>query len=257
MRGEVPVVEVRVGHDRLPRDLVERDVLRRQVGCGRDHQRVADPLRVADRPAQRLHAAEAAAHHRGELRDAEPVGEPRLRVDPVLDGDHREVAAPRPPGVRVERQGPRGAEAAAEVVHADDEEALRVERLARPDHVVPPADVVLVAGVVPGHVVRRVQRVADEHRVGLVGVERAVRLVRQLEPRQPLPARELQRLGELRELRLDDADGPARRGRGGGGAAGGGGERGHRTARHDVRQGRTRPAPRRVAAAGGRSRVPL
>ncbi len=94
VRGEVPVVEIRVGQDRLARDLVERDVLRRQVGRGGDHERVPDALRIADRPGQRLHAAEAAAHDRRELRDAELVGEPRLRVDPVLDGDQRESRAP-------------------------------------------------------------------------------------------------------------------------------------------------------------------
>ena len=94
VRVEVAVVEIGVGHDRLARDLVERDVLRRQVGRRGDHQRVADALRIADRPAQRLHAAQAAAHHRGEALDAEPVGEPRLRVDPVLDRDQREIARP-------------------------------------------------------------------------------------------------------------------------------------------------------------------
>ena len=49
-------------------------------------------LGIAQRPGQRLHAAEAAAHHRGEPLDAERVDEARLRVDPVLDGDDREVA---------------------------------------------------------------------------------------------------------------------------------------------------------------------
>ena len=199
-------VEVRVGEDRLPRDLVERDVLRREVRCGGDHQRVADPVRIADRPGERLHAAEAAAHDRGPAVDAEAVGEPRLRIDPVLDGDDREVGAPRLAGRRIVRRRAARAEAAAEVVHADDEEALGVERLARAHHVVPPADVVLVALVVAGDVMRRVQRMADEHRVAAVGIQRAVGLVRELERIERAPAGERQRLVETGVLRLHGAD---------------------------------------------------
>ena len=98
--------------------------------------------------------------------DAEMVGEPRLRIDPVLDRHQRKIGAPGLAGGRIDRQRAGRAEAAAEVVDADDEEAVGVERLAGPDHVVPPADVVRIALVVAGDVVRCVQRVADEHRVG-------------------------------------------------------------------------------------------
>ena len=89
----VAAVEIRVGGDRLARDLVERDVLRRELGRRRDHDRVADAVRVADRPLQRLHRAQAPAHHGGEGGDAQAVGEPRLRVHPVLDRDHGEGGA--------------------------------------------------------------------------------------------------------------------------------------------------------------------
>ena len=91
----VPAVEIRVGDDRLARDLVERDVLRREIGRARDHDRVAHALGIADGPLQRLHRAEAAADHGGEALDAEMVGEPRLGRDPVLDRHHREIGAPR------------------------------------------------------------------------------------------------------------------------------------------------------------------
>ena len=103
LRREVALMKIRVGQDRLSRDLVERDVLRRQIGRGRDQQRVADSLRITNGPCKRLHAAEASAHHCGELRNAQTIREPRLRIDPVFDGDQRKIAAPRTPGVRIDR----------------------------------------------------------------------------------------------------------------------------------------------------------
>ena len=52
---------------------------------------MAHALRVADAPLHGLHAAEAAADHRGPLPDAEAIGQPRLGVDPVGHGDDREL----------------------------------------------------------------------------------------------------------------------------------------------------------------------
>ena len=126
--------------------------------------------------------------------------------------------------------GTGAAEAASEVVDADDEEAVGVERLAGADHVVPPADVLGIVGVIARHVMRRVERMAHEHRVGGVGVQRPVGLVCDVVARQPLPAGELQRLCEGRDARLHLADRAAALlvGAGGGRAAGGGRKRGHR-----------------------------
>ena len=164
-RLEVTVVKIRIGADRLARHLVERDVLRGKIRRGGDHQRVADPVRIARGPRERLHAAQAAAHHRRPLPDAENIGESRLRIDPVFDGDEREIGAPGFAGGRIRRERSGRAEAAAEIVDADDEEAVGVERLAGTDHVVPPADVVGIVRVVAGDVMRRVERMAHEHRV--------------------------------------------------------------------------------------------
>ena len=192
----VAAVEIRIGHDRLARDLVEGDVLRRELRRRGDDDRMAHALRVGERPLQRLHGAQAAAHHRGEALDAELVGEARLRCDPVLDRDHREIRAPGLAGRRVERGRPGRAEARADVVVADDEEAIGVERLAGADHVVPPADVVRVVRVGAGDVVRGVQRVADQHRVRARRIQRAVGFVGDLEFGQHRAARQLERFGE-------------------------------------------------------------
>ena len=67
--------------------------------------REEDPLRIADRPLQRLHGPQASSHHCGETRDAQGVGQPRLRVDPVLDGDHWKRGAEWRAGLGVDAGG--------------------------------------------------------------------------------------------------------------------------------------------------------
>ena len=85
LRLEVAVVKIGIRADRLPRDFVEGDVLRGKIRRRGDHQRVADALGIARRPGERLHSAEAAAHHRRPLADAEagrrasPARPPSLR----------------------------------------------------------------------------------------------------------------------------------------------------------------------------------
>ena len=212
----VAVVKIRIGQDGLPRHFVERDVLCGQVGrCG-NHQCIADALGIAHRPRQCLHAAEAAAHHRRKLRDAESISQTRLRVDPVLDRYQREVTAPRSAGGGIDRHRSGGSEATAEVVDAHDEKTVGIKRLARPDHVVPPAHALGIVAVHSRHVMRRVQRMAHQHGVRCVGVELAVGFVREFVFRQPLAARQRQRFRKACDLGLD---GPERaagsRGKGG------------------------------------------
>ncbi len=207
---EVAAVKIRVGQDRLAGDVVEGDVFRRQLGRRGDDQGMADAIGIGQRPLQRLHAAQAAAHHRRPGVDAEVVGEPRLRVDPVFDGDHREIRAPGLAGGGVGAGRAGGPVAAAEVVQADDEEAVGIERPAGADDVVPPADVgrgfAGLVGAAAGDVVMAGQRMADEDGVRFRGVERAVGFIHQVEGGQHAAALQSEGLVEVRALRADDAD---------------------------------------------------
>jgi hypothetical protein len=60
---------------------------------------------------------------------------------------------------------------------ADHEEAVGIERLARADHVVPPADIARIAFGLPGDMMRGIEGVTDQHRIGAIGIGRAVGLV--------------------------------------------------------------------------------
>ncbi|MCY1370744.1 hypothetical protein D9M69_578490 [compost metagenome] len=96
------------------------------------------------------------------------------------------------------------AEAGAEVVDADHEEAVGVQRLARAHHVVPPA---LGAGLALVHardVVRGVERMAHQHRVAALGVEGAVGFVGERVAADRGAAAQGQRACELHRLRGDD-----------------------------------------------------
>jgi len=89
---------------------------------------------------------------------------------------------------------------------ADHEEAVGVERLARTHHVVPPADVLRVIRVDARDVMRRIERMTDEHRIAARGVERAIGLDHEVVPGQRRAVLQLQRLVEMQCLRSDDAD---------------------------------------------------
>jgi hypothetical protein len=209
----VAAVEIGVGHDRASRHLVEGDVLRGQVRRGRDRDALTQSLRIAQRPGERLHAAEAAAEHRRQPLDAEGIDETGLRIDPVFHRDDREVAAVGPPvrgGIGIRARRPGRAEARARVVDADDEEAIGVERLARTDQVVPPAFALRLPWIRAGDMVRRVEGVADENGVAAARVQAAVGLVGERVVAQHRAARQRQRRGELHQLRLDVAKGAHR-----------------------------------------------
>ena len=140
------------------------------------------------RPLERLHAAERAPGDRREPFDAELVEERALGPHHVGDGDHREVRAVRAAGRRVDRRRARRAAAAAEQVRGDDVVAVGVERLARPDHPVPPAEplagrAVAVGGAEPVPRALRGRRLRDARRVG-VAAERVAHQDHVVPPRR-------------------------------------------------------------------------
>ena len=206
VRVVVAAVEVGVGDDGAARDLVEGDVLRRQVRRGGDRDAVAHPRRVAQRPGQRLHAAQAAADHRGQLHDAEPL-EQRACASTQSSTVTTGKSAPYGrcvAGLHAHRPG--AAETRTRVVDADDEEAVGVQRLAGADQVVPPAGAVGLAGVLAGDVVAGVQRVAHQHRVAARRVQRAVGLVDQRVVAQLRAAPQRQAAREVHRLWGDGTD---------------------------------------------------
>ena len=99
---EMARMKIGVGDDGTARDLVERNVFCRQVGCTRHHHCMAHALWVLQRPAQGLHAPQRAAHHRRQGAYAQHIQQPGLRVDPVLHRDHREISTINPPGIGVD-----------------------------------------------------------------------------------------------------------------------------------------------------------
>ena len=155
-------------------------------GSGGHRQQGPGPLGVHHAPLQHLHAAHRSARHEGPALDAEVVGDRGLRADHVADRDDREPRPPRPAVVGVGRRRAGRALAAAEHIHADDEEAVGVERPPWTDQGVPPPRL-RVAGDQPARGVAVAgQRVADEHGVAGVGRQRSPGLVRDGHaPQQP------------------------------------------------------------------------
>ncbi len=89
-REIAPGAPVRVGHDRLPADFVERDVLRGVAHGGGDRQRREHAVLIGGGPLQHLHAAHRAAGHAEQAVDAERVDQHGLRPHHVGDGDDRQ-----------------------------------------------------------------------------------------------------------------------------------------------------------------------
>ena len=204
----VAVIPGRVGVDGLATHLAEGDQHGAVVGSRGNRDGGVQALRVMRGPFQHLHAAHGAAGHTEQLVDAQMVDQLDLGAHHVADRHHGKVQPVGLAGRRVEAGRPGRAIARADDIAADDEEAVGVEGLARPDAIVPPAELVGVAVEIAGGVRAAAQRVADQDGVGAVGVERAVRLVGDRHRAQRLAALKTERFvfGEGERLGGDGAD---------------------------------------------------
>ena len=125
--------------------------------------------------------------------DPERIEQANMRTHHVADGDDRKAHAI---GAAVGGRacGAGRAHAAADDIRADNVEAIRIDRLARPDHPFPPAGLagdrmgrgdILIAG----------QRMAQKDRVGPVRIQLAISLERHLDTRELASPIERERAG--------------------------------------------------------------
>ncbi len=165
-----------IGHDGLPPDFMESDVLRRVSRCGGDRDGGENSFGTAHRPLQDLHAAHRAADHAKQLINAEAIDELLLRADNVGNGDGRETESIGLAGLRIVRRRSGRAHTSADDIRADDEEAVGIEGEFRADHARPPAWL-LGCRMRVGGVLIAGEPMTDEHGVIFGIIELAVGLV--------------------------------------------------------------------------------
>jgi len=100
-----------------------------------------------------------------------------LRGDNVADRDVRKIRTIGSAGLRVDAAGIGRAKGRAEHVRGDDEQLVRIDRLARPDQAIPRARLVAVCRVAAGEVVAAGIAVRAEDGVAAVGLRPAIGLV--------------------------------------------------------------------------------
>src|SRR5690606_5242239 len=146
-----------------------------------------DALLVPRRPFKHLHSAHRAAAHAEELIEPEPVDEAHPGLHHAAKRAHRNTEAVGLACDEIARSGAGRAHATAENVRANDEEPVRVDRLAGTDHCLPPAGLT-GDGMSIGHMLVARQRMANEYRIRLVSIELAVSLIGLRERSQRLAA---------------------------------------------------------------------
>ena len=148
---------------------VKGDILRGMMRRSRNGGGGIDRFRIGRGPFQHLHAAHGTANHGKPAADPKLFHQALLRAHHVADRHRRKIRAPRPAkpapsGIRHFTARPGGAHAAAQHIGADQKIAIRIQRPAGADDILPPAG---LAGdrVSFGDILIARQRMADQHRI--------------------------------------------------------------------------------------------
>ena len=97
--------------------------------------------------------------------------------------------------------GPCRSKTRPKVVHTDHEEVVGVDRFTGPNHVVPPAFAFILTLVNARHMVRCIERVANQYGIRFVGVERAISFIRQVVVAQARTTLQAKRVCKVHGLR--------------------------------------------------------
>jgi hypothetical protein len=96
--------------------------------------------------------------------------------------------------------------ATTEIVEAHNEKAVGVDRFPRADALVPPAGLFVILAVVAGGMMIAAEGVADQHSIGALAIELAIRFINQFIARQITAASQVQGLFEAGYFRYDYAN---------------------------------------------------
>src|SRR5450830_184593 len=97
--------------------------------------------------------------------------------------------------------------ATAQIIEANHEKAISIQRLARANQVIPPAWVLVIVFMFASDMVIASQSVADDDGIRFIRIQRAISLVDEIKLRQHLAAFKREWLTEVRDLWCDDTDG--------------------------------------------------
>ncbi len=164
----VAFTEIRVRHDRLACDFIERDILRRQFWCSRDDDGMFDQVRVIDGPLQHLHTTQAATDNGAPVFDIKRQHKAVLTQGPVLHGNDRKVRPPVFTALRIDGIGPGRTFAATQVIDTDNKKFISINGLTRTYSVIPPAGFFIIHAVITGSMLVTGQRMTDQY--GITGI---------------------------------------------------------------------------------------